>query len=170
MLEELLILKVGNRRLTIFNSDMKYLLLALAIVLSSCATNELLHVDSFHLRDIEVESFEADMVRGEERKRLYGAVSVAEQQRRLGLYYRVSWNDPNLERQRGRLKFEYLQRVTGAKVQSVDYKIPDGESKGATDFTIIGEDYIRKGRVLAWRLTYWRAGTLIESKQSYLWE
>ena len=149
---------------------MKYLWLMMLALLSSCVSNEVLRVDSFHLKDIQVESYEAGMVRGEQRKRLHGAVSNQERQNRLGLYYTANWNDPALMQQAGILQFEYLQQITGASVQKMHHNIKVGESEGTIDFKIIGQAYQTKGRVLAWRLTYWRAGKLIASEQSYLWE
>ncbi len=140
------------------------------LLLGACANKEILHVDVFHLKSTNLESTRVGMVRGEQRKRLYGAVTEQQQLERIGLYYTALWNDPNLAQESGMLKFEYLQHITGAKVQVLEYTIPTGQVKGSVDFSIIGSNYIHKGRVLAWRLTYKRDGEVIASEQSYLWE
>ncbi len=139
-------------------------------ILSSCASKQTLQMDSFLLKDTNVERSLTSLLRGEERKRLYGAVSVKEQRERLGLYYTARWNDKELANVGGVLKFEYLQHVTGASVQVMEHEIEPGQTKGSFDFKVIGKEYFTKGRVLAWRLTYWRSGKVIASEQSYLWE
>lgn len=139
-------------------------------MLSACANKGILHVDVFHLKSTELENVRVGMVRGEQRKRLYGAITHQQQLERIGLYYTALWDDPSLAQEGGTLKFEYLQHITGADVQVLEHKIPTGQVKGSVDFSIIGSDYLRKGRVLAWRLTYQRGGEVIASEQSYLWE
>ena len=148
-------------------------ILLAALALASCSSPvDTLTVDKFTLRDIKIEKKNSPMVRGDQQKRLYGAVTLKEHRARLGQYYEIKWNlmgkvdnpaEPVL------VIFRYLQASTGAEVKLKHKKFPAHATSGKLEIKIIGDDYIKNGRVLAWRAELVYAGRVIESRQSYLW-
>lgn len=142
----------------------------LVLVFSSCAGPELgLTVKAFHLREAGEAPSGNEVVRGEHLKRLYGAVSAAERRDRLGDYYTVKWHGPTgREAEPVRIEFDYRQAATGAKVIRMEQERP-GSAKGTVEFKVTGEAYQKGGRVLAWRIRLYRAGGLVDTKRSYLW-
>jgi hypothetical protein len=146
-------------------------LLALAVAgsLASCAGGAgKLEVKQFTLRDTEVQTGDDPMVRGEKRRLLHGAVSVAEQRQRLGQYYTVQWQD---ESAGGPMEvvFEYQQGASGSKVKRAVQRFAAGETSGRAEFRVIGDDYTKGGRVLAWRISLVRGGHELANRRSYLW-
>ena len=143
------------------------------LLLVSCSSQlETLNVDKFTLRDVRIERHDVPMVRGDQQKRLYGAVTIADHEARLGQYYEVTWcldgrvvepSEPVT------VIFRYRQANTGSKLKFLSKRYPAGTSRGKIEFNIIGENYIEGGRVLSWKADLVYGGRLIESKQSYLW-
>ena len=68
-----------------------------------------------------------------------------------------------------RLVFDYRQAATGRAVRRMEVDLP-GTRKGAVEFQVIGEQYLKSGRVLAWKLEFYRGGKLVETHRSYLWD
>jgi hypothetical protein len=64
--------------------------------------------------------------------------------------------------------FEYLQAGSGSKVQTLIQKAPVKDRLDAR-FSIVGNDYLRNGRVLAWRVMVKDGEKVLASKQSYMW-
>ena len=48
--------------------------------------------------------------------------------------------------------------------------LPTGYGEGKEEFSVIGDNYFKNGRVLAWKIDFTANGETIASKQSYLWE
>jgi len=147
-------------------------LLALVSLISCSSPTENLTVDKFTLRDIKIAQNDTPMVRGDQQKRLYGAVTLKEHQQRLGQYYEIAWNltgkvehptEPVL------VIFRYLRANTGAEVKIKYKRFPAGTKFGKFEIKIIGDDYLKNGRVLAWRADLVYGGKVLESRQSYLW-
>jgi hypothetical protein len=111
---------------------------------------------------------EDPMARGEVQRHLHGAISVKEREQKIGQYYHVIWNEPMTKPLPTQIVFEYLQAGSGSKVQRV---VKESSSPGTVDayFTIAGDSYAKKGRVLAWRASVKRGGKTLASKQSYMW-
>ena len=133
-----------------------------------------LEIDQFHLRDSSSEDgylpFEDQVEKADRIKRLYGAVSAEERKERLGDYYTVRWNGPlEHENEEIRIVFDYRQAATGSAIKSMEQRLP-AASKGACEFIVNRESYRKGGRVLAWRVRYYRGGELIVTKRSYLWD
>jgi hypothetical protein len=148
---------------------MKYPALLIACVLCGCSPQtEPLIVKQFTLRDQDTDVIDDPMVQNEKLGRLYGAVSMEERKNRLGQYYTVLWNDPNISNSKREILFQYQQG--GSRVKTVARSLPTGQSAGKEEFTIIGDDYFKNGRVLAWKIDFIANGKTIASKQSYLWE
>ncbi|TAE74615.1 MAG: hypothetical protein EAZ65_06220 [Verrucomicrobia bacterium] len=134
----------------------------------SCAEREVLEVWPLHLRSGAPGEGDDAMLRGELRGRMHGAVTVAEQAERLGHYYTVRWEDGSAAE--GELLFEFQQGATGSRVKTMRHRIGAGEGSGKKEFLILGEEYRKGGRVLAWRCRLFREGREIASRQSYLWQ
>lgn len=142
-----------------------------AIGLGACAgPDEPLVVKQFQLRDTQGESVDDPMARGEKQRRLHGAVSMAERRDRLGQYYTVLWQDA-----KGAgagdvtVTFDFQQGGTGSRVKTRTATFDAAETSGRTEFNVIGDDYFKGGRVLAWKVTLKRGSTVLATKQSYLW-
>lgn len=132
---------------------------------------EALTVKSFQLRSAVVETDTDPMVRGEQLKRLYGAVSMAERADRLGQYFTAQWSDPGgVGSGEVEVRFEYQQGATGSQIKRMSRSFPASEGAGTAEFAVIGQDYFKGGRVLAWKITLTRGGKVLASRQSYLWE
>lgn len=144
-------------------------LLVPVLGLISCGGPQVLEVRPVHLREIGGDDGDDPMIRGERMRRMHGAISVAEQGDRLGYYYTVLW-DGSSGSGPGEVVFEFQQGATGSRVKRMTHRIPAGEGAGKAEFAIIGEDYRKGGRVLAWRCRLIRDGRQVASRQSYLWQ
>lgn len=103
-----------------------------------------------------------------ERKRaLYGAVTPSDQRERYGNYFTFFWEAP--ERADVLVRLEYRQQNLGPVVQSKTLTYREAVGIQTSRFSIIGDDYLQYGRVLAWRVTLIRAGKVVDQRRSYLW-
>ncbi len=143
-----------------------------------CSTdNQNLTVDKFTLRSIKIEDSNSSMVRGDQQKRLYGAVTIQEHKQRIGQYYSFSWNllglpesaENSNKKQPISLIFQYQQAATGKHITSIKKTYSLGKTEGTWQFNNIGNDYVKAGRILAWRAELFRGEAMITSKESYLW-
>jgi len=114
------------------------------------------------------------MVRGDQRKHFYGAVTLEEQRQRLGQYYTLSWDltrEQNINNaQPVELIFLYRQGATGAQIKRKSYTYNRGVKAGKLEINIIGDNYLKGGRVLSWRAELRQGKKLITSEESYLWK
>lgn len=144
-------------------------LTALCFSLAACSPQtEPLVVKQFTLRDQDSDLIDDPMVQNEKLRRLHGAVSMEERKERLGQYYTVLWNDLNTASSDRKIRFQYRQG--GSRVKTMTRSLPAGQASGKEEFTIIGDDYFKNGRVLAWKIDFTSNGATIASKQSYLWD
>lgn len=143
----------------------------LVVVLVSCSPGDALQVRQFHLRTTEVEQMrEAPMVRGEQMYLMRGAVSNQERRERLGQYYTVSWENDGKYAEPLKIVMDYQQAATGSEVLSMSKDLAVGERGGVVEFSVAGESYLNRGRVLAWRVQMLSAGQVVAEKRSYLWK
>lgn len=133
----------------------------------SSSPDQPLKVQQFHLRDTEPADRDAQMVRGEQNYRLRGAVTLEQRQKRLGQYYTVSWNAS--AGQPTRVVMEYQQAGTGSLVKKLAHDLPQQQSAGKVEFQVVGDDYNKGGRVLAWRVRLLAGDRVLAEKRSYLW-
>lgn len=143
-----------------------------AMLLGACSgPHEPLVVKQFLLRDQVDRTADEPMVRMEKARRLLGAVSMEERRNRLGQYYTLLWNDPSgVGQGEVQIQFQYQQGSTASQVKQVIRKFPAFDSAGKTEFSIIGDDYFKGGKILAWKATLRRGEQIIATQQSYLWE
>jgi len=97
----------------------------------------------------------------------YGAVSSDERRERMGNYFRFWWRasrPANLT-----VRLEYRQANLGGYVQAqeIDVNVPKGTHE--TKFQVVGDDYLKDGRVTAWRALLIENGRIVALSQSYLW-
>ncbi len=146
--------------------------LPLALLLGACAgPPEALIVKQFQLRDQNPTETDEPFVRMEKERRLRGAVSLAERKEKLGQYYTLMWSDPAGTGQGGvEVIFQYQQGASASRFKRMTRTFGAGESGGKAEFAVIGEDYFKNGRVLAWKATLQRDKRVIATKQSYLWQ
>lgn len=142
---------------------------AICFALAACSGSvEPLTVKQYTLRDQDTSVVDDPMVQNEKLRRLHGAVSLEERKQRLGQYYTVLWNaDAGAEKE---IVFRFQQGASGSRIKELRRSIPAGTSEGKEEFSIIGDNYFRNGRVLAWKIDLTANGETIASKQSYLWE
>lgn len=146
-------------------------LLLIAILSASCAgRHESLKVKTYQLRDIDQKQSDEPMVRMEKGHRLHGAVSNASRQQRLGQYYTIIWNDSNTAHSGPvTVIFEYQQGASASKVNQFKQTFAAGTKSGVVEFSIIGDNYLKYGKVITWKAKLVRNDQVIASKQSYLW-
>lgn len=143
-----------------------------AMVLSSCASHDkTLVVKQFYLRDEKDSNDDEPMIRAEKNLLLYGAVSMEERRQRLGQYYTALWEDPaGAGSGEVEVVFEFQQGKTGSQIKRRTVQFDSSEKSGKAAFSVIGDDYFKGGRALAWKISLLRGGRVLDTKQSYLWE
>ncbi len=146
-------------------------ILLLALTLAACVgPTQTLEVKQFHLRDETLASTEEPMIRMEKLRRLHGAISASERRDRLGQYYTLFWSDPDgVGQGEVEVVFQYQQGASASLVKRMSKKFPSSDAAGTVEFAIIGEDYLTRGKVLAWKATVYRGNRELASRQSYLW-
>ena len=145
--------------------------LLLILCLTGCSTRSSLEVDSFFMRDFSTPETDEPMVRMEKLRRLHGALTTAERNDRLGHYYTMHWSDPaGAGKGEIEIVFEYQQGSTASQVKRQWQRFASTDRNGKAEFRVTGNDYLKGGRVLAWKATLKRGGREIESHHSYLWE
>jgi hypothetical protein len=128
-------------------------------------------VKQFQLRDERVDRVDDPMIRAEKQRRLHGAVSMQQRRERLGQYYTLIWEDAaGVGQGEVELRFEFQQGATGSLIKRRQANFPASEASGVAEFAVIGDDYFRNGRVLAWKATLLRGGRVVATRQSYLWQ
>ena len=148
-----------------------YSLLAVLLLGACAGPRQALVVKQFQLRDQDTRSTDEPMVNMEKARRLHGAVSMAERRNKLGQYYTLLWSDPAGAGQGAvELTFQYQQGATASRVKRMVRNFPAADSQGSAEFAVIGDDYFKGGKVLAWKATLRRENREIASRQSYLWQ
>jgi hypothetical protein len=145
--------------------------LLVILCLTGCSTRSSLEVDSFFMRDFSTPETDEKMIRMEKLRRLHGALTAAERNDRLGHYYTMHWSDPaGAGKGEIEIVFEYQQGSTASQVKQQWQRFASSDRRGKAEFRVTGNDYLKGGRVLAWKATLKRGGREIESHHSYLWE
>lgn len=125
----------------------------------------------FLLRDQKQSDTDEMMIRMEKDRLLHGAVSMEERRARLGQYYTFLWKDPDgVGLGPVELVFEYQQGATASRTKRMTKSFPASDAKGSAEFAVIGVDYIKGGKVLAWKATVTRGKRVLGTRQSYLWQ
>jgi hypothetical protein len=131
----------------------------------------MLVVKQSQVRDQVRNADDEPMLRMEKERRLHGAVSMAERRQRLGQYYTLLWHHPaGAGRGPVELLFQYQQGATASRVKHLTKQFPASATEGQADFAVIGDDYFKGGKVLAWKASLRRGGRELATRQSYLWQ
>jgi hypothetical protein len=146
--------------------------LAVSLLLGACAgPREALVVKQFQLRDQTTSRSDEPMVKMEKLRRLHGSVSMAERAQKLGQYYTLVWNDgTGVGQGEVQLILQYQQGGSGSRIKRMVRTFPAGDVEGKAEFAVVGDDYQKNGRVLAWKATLQRGKRVIATRQSYLWQ
>ena len=152
---------------------MKTLLSLLTLVfLGACAgPPKPLVVKQFKLRDQVWDKADEPMVRMEKERHLLGAVTMEQRRQRLGQYYTILWQDSaGVGQGKARVVFQYQQGGTASLVKRMTKEFPSTDTGGIAEFAVIGDNYFKNGKVLAWKATVFRGNRELATRQSYLWQ
>jgi hypothetical protein len=100
--------------------------------------------------------------------RMYGAITNADRNQRYGNYFDFFWRVKRPANVTVRL--EYRQEKLRSFVQAREISYANAKGNFKTEFTIIGDDYLADGRVIAWRCLLIENGRIVAENRSYLWE
>lgn len=142
-----------------------------ALFLGACAgPTEPLVVKQFQLRDQVRKAGEEPMVRMEKSRHLHGAISMEERRQKLGQYYTLIWHDSaGVGQGAVKVLFEYQQGTTASRVKRMQKDFDTSSSEGIAEFAVIGDNYFKGGKVLAWQATVTRGERVLATRRSYLW-
>ena len=146
--------------------------LLFVFLLGACAgPPEPLIVKQCRLRDANLSPDSEPMTRMEQELRLHGAVSMAERNQHLGQYFTLQWSDPTgVGHGAVEAVFQYQQGATAGLIKHLSQTFPATAAQGRAEFAIIGNNYFKGGKVLAWKATVRRGGRNLATRQSYLWQ
>jgi hypothetical protein len=131
----------------------------------------MLVVKQSQVRDQVRNADDEPMLRMEKERRLHGAVSMAERRQKLGQYYTLLWYHPaGAGHGAVNLVFQYQQGATASRVKHMTKEFPATATEGSAEFAVIGDDYFKGGKVLAWKASLRRGGRELAARQSYLWQ
>jgi len=142
------------------------------VLLAGCASHDDgVEVRNFTLRDEARGRGDDPMIRMEKQRRLLGAVSAEERRQRLGDYYSVKWRHADGGEAQGEVtvEFRYRQGATASRVKRMTRNFSAAATEGMAEFAVIGDDYFKNGRILAWEVLLKRGGRVVASERSYLW-
>lgn len=111
---------------------------------------------------------EDDSLRFEKKYHEYGAVTSEQRKAKQGHYFYVKW----LARQPAKdmkVRFEYRQQSTKAKVYALELDYPDGKGWKRSVFSVVGDAYEKQGLVTCWRVLLMQAGQVVAEKRSFIW-
>jgi len=107
----------------------------------------------------------------EKERHLLGAVTMAQRRQRLGQYYTILWNNPaGVGQGKVQVVFQYQQGGSASLVKRMTKDFPSSNAKGTAEFAVIGDNYFKNGKVLAWKATVLRGSRELASRRSYLWQ
>lgn len=134
------------------------------------AESAITKVDYYHLKTIgEQRESQDPMIYTEAAYYLHGALTNEERLARVGNYYTVYWKTED-ETSPVTIEFQYTQSNTGSEVKKQEQTFTAHKGKGRAKFNILGQDYRRDGRVIAWKATATQNGVEIGSQVSFLWK
>lgn len=127
-------------------------------------------VKYYHLSDLNKPIVAAEpSISFERQYLLHGAVTKIEREARQGHYYAVFWQATDRS-QPVKVRLEYRQQKTGAKVMMVEQEVAAPKGSNVTKFSIIGETYVTNGPVTSFRVSLVRGKQVLAEEKSYLWE
>ncbi len=150
-----------------------------ALMMASCsstktkaasAAGKIDKVKYYNLLDINKRIVSADpSITFEQQYILHGAVSTKDRLARQGNYYTVFWSVTDRS-QPMKVRLEYRQQKSGAKVLTSEQEITAPKGSNVTKFAIIGDAFVTNGAVTSWRVLLVRGKEVLSEEKSYLWE
>ncbi len=152
---------------------------SLGLMMASCSSMKTKaastggHIDKvkyYHLADINKRVVAAEpSINFEMQYILHGAVTTKERLARQGHYYTVFWSATDRS-QPVKVRLEYRQQKTGAKVMLVEQDVAAPKGSNVSKFAIIGDNYVTNGPVTSFRVSLVRGKEVLSEEKSYLWE
>lgn len=151
----------------------------LGLMMASCGSTKTKtagtggHIDKvkyFNLTDINKNLTSAEPSIAFERSYiLHGAVTQKDRLARQGHYYTVFWKVTDRS-QPVKVRLEYRQQKTGAKVMVAEEEVTSPKASNITKFAVNGETFVNNGAVNSWRVSLVRGKEVLSEEKSYLWE
>ncbi|MHB1080571.1 MAG: hypothetical protein ACYC67_14300 [Prosthecobacter sp.] len=146
----------------------------LAFALSACSSTskgpggQISKVKYYHLMPFFTPQTTNPTILFERQHFIYGAVTKKEIVDRFGHYYAFFWKT---HERTGpvTVKFEYLQSKSGLTKHVQEQVIDDIHRSNVSKFQVVGQEYQKSGRVIAWRISLLRGKEELVSQQSALW-
>lgn len=146
----------------------------LALALSACARpvkgpgGTIAKVKYYHLMPFFTPQTNNPTILFERQHYIYGAVTKKEIVDRFGHYYAFFWKADDRSTP-VTVRFEYLQAQSGLTKRVQEQVVDDIHRNNVSTFQVVGPEYQKSGRVLAWRVSILRGNEELVSQQSALW-
>ncbi|MFI3242987.1 MAG: hypothetical protein R3Y56_01895 [Akkermansia sp.] len=149
----------------------------LGLLLSSCTSydkTQLLEIVELPVKSTKSYdwSWHNSSLRAHSQYIFYGANTSKERIARLGDYYYVTWYDHD-PTQEITVHMYYTQSATGSKILAKTETIKAPREKTGKHkhlFFFNGAERAQRGDILSWKMDIYAGDTLLDSKQSYLWQ
>lgn len=147
----------------------------LAFALSACSSavngpgGRIAKVKYYHLMPNYAPRTTDPAVLFERLHHLHGAVTKEEIMGRFGHYYSVFWKVNDRTAGPVTIRFEYQQANSGLSKRTQEQVIDDIHRSNIAKFQVTGDEYLKSGRVTAWRVSVRRGTEELVSQQSALW-
>lgn len=146
----------------------------LAFALSACSSTtrgpggQISKVKYYHLMPFFTPQTTNPTILFERQHFIYGAVSKKDIVDRFGHYYAFFWKTTD---RTGpvTIKFEYQQAKSGLSKRVQEQVVEDIHRSNVSKFQVVGPEYQKSGRVIAWRISILRGKEELVSQQSALW-
>lgn len=146
----------------------------LAFALSACSNvvqgpgGKITKLKYYHLMPFFTPNTTNQTILFERQHFIYGAVSKKEIVDRFGHYYAFFWK-ANDRTGPVTVKLEYQQALSGLSKHSQELVVDNIRRSNITKFQVVGPEYQKRGRVIAWRVSILRGKEELVSQQSALW-
>ncbi|WP_395751600.1 hypothetical protein [Prosthecobacter sp.] len=146
----------------------------LAFALSACSDTvvgpggKISKVKYYHLMPFFTPQTTNPTILFERQHYIYGAVTKKEIVDRFGHYYAFFWK-ANERTGPVTVRFEYQQAQSGLRKFVQELIVDDVRRSNVSKFQVVGPEYQKNGRVIAWRVSILRGKEELVSQQSALW-
>jgi hypothetical protein len=95
----------------------------------------------------------------------HGAISQSQFDRLRGNYFSFLWRTST--RANIIVRFEYQQNALGSKTRALECFYPNALGSYESKFRVVGEDYLKFGRVVSWRALLIVEGKIVALRRSF---
>ena len=96
-----------------------------------------------------------------------GAISQSQFDQLRGNYFSLLWRTAT--RANVIVRFEYHQNSLGNEIRALECFYPSALGSYESKFRVVGEDYLKFGRVVSWRVLLIVEGKIVALRRSFLW-